>query len=77
MPRVVSDCLTRGKKPPVPNRMLKFIELGSHRPDKRGATARRQDFDEIYQEFDAEQAAAQAGFSRTALVSKWSYIIVK
>jgi glutamate synthase (NADPH/NADH) small chain len=40
--------------------MLKFTELGSHPPDKRGAEARRQDFDEIYREFDAGQAADQA-----------------
>ena len=40
--------------------MLKFIEHGSRRPDKRGVEARRHDFDEIYQEFDVEQAAAQA-----------------
>jgi glutamate synthase (NADPH/NADH) small chain len=47
-------------KPPVPTKMLKFTELGARAPDKRGAEVRRQDFDEIYREFDAEQAAAQA-----------------
>ena len=44
----------------MPNRMLKFIEHGSRPPNKRGAEARRHDFEEIYQEFDAEQAADQA-----------------
>ncbi len=45
----------------MPNRMLKFIELGLRPPDKREATARLRDFDEIYREFDAGQAADQAG----------------
>ena len=45
----------------MPNRMLKFIELGSRAPDKRGAETRREDFVEIYQEFDPAAAAAQAG----------------
>jgi len=40
--------------------MLKFIEHGSRPPNKRGAEARRHDFEEIYQEYDAEQAADQA-----------------
>ncbi len=40
--------------------MLKFIEHGSSPPDKRGAEARRHDFDEIYQDFGAEQATDQA-----------------
>ena len=44
----------------MPNKMLKFIELGSRSPDKRGVETRRQDFDEIYQEFDADRAAEQA-----------------
>jgi glutamate synthase (NADPH/NADH) small chain len=41
--------------------MLKFLELGSQPPDKRGGAARRQDFREIYREFDPAAAAAQAG----------------
>ncbi|MCH8924632.1 MAG: NAD(P)-dependent oxidoreductase [Proteobacteria bacterium] len=40
--------------------MQKFFELGSRRPDKRGAETRRRDFDEIYQEYDPAAAAAQA-----------------
>jgi glutamate synthase (NADPH/NADH) small chain len=44
----------------MPNRMLKFIEHGSRPPNKRGAEARRHDFEEIYQEYDAKQAADQA-----------------
>ncbi len=42
-------------------KMLKFVELGERRPDKRAAEARRADFGEIYQPFDPEAAAAQAG----------------
>jgi glutamate synthase (NADPH/NADH) small chain len=40
--------------------MLKFFELGSRRPGKRGAEMRSRDFDEIYQEYDPAAAAAQA-----------------
>ncbi len=40
--------------------MLKFFELESRRPDKRGAETRRRDFDEIYREYDPAAAAAQA-----------------
>ncbi len=40
--------------------MLKFLELGSRRPDKRGAETRARDFDEIYREYDPAVAAAQA-----------------
>ena len=42
-------------------KMLRFVELGEHRPDKRAAEARRVDFDEIYQKFDPDAAADQAG----------------
>jgi glutamate synthase (NADPH/NADH) small chain len=41
--------------------MLKFVELSQRMPAKRGVETRRVDFDEIYQEFDPAQAAAQAG----------------
>ncbi len=44
----------------MPNGMLKFFELGSRRPDKRGAETRARDFDEIYREYDPAAAAAQA-----------------
>ncbi len=42
-------------------KMLRFVELGEHRPDKRAAETRRADFGEIYQEFDPAAAADQAG----------------
>jgi glutamate synthase (NADPH/NADH) small chain len=45
----------------MPSRMLKFIELGEHRPEKREAEARRTDFDEIYREFEPDAASQQAG----------------
>jgi glutamate synthase (NADPH/NADH) small chain len=41
--------------------MLKFVELGESRPEKRAAGDRRRDFQEIYAEYPAEAAAAQAG----------------
>ncbi|MFV0474859.1 MAG: NAD(P)-dependent oxidoreductase [Pikeienuella sp.] len=40
--------------------MLKFVDLGRQMPEKRGAEARREDFDEIYRQFAAEKAAEQA-----------------
>ena len=42
-------------------RMLKFVELGHHMPEKRDAALRAQDFQEIYDRFDPENAADQAG----------------
>jgi len=44
----------------VAQRMLRFIDVGREMPDKRGATERRADFDEIYREFAAAKAAEQA-----------------
>jgi glutamate synthase (NADPH/NADH) small chain len=44
----------------MPERMLQFVRLGQHQPEKRGVDQRRHDFSEIYQEFDAPAAAAQA-----------------
>ncbi len=41
-------------------RMLKFVTLGKEMPEKRPASLRTQDFHEIYREFAAEKAAAQA-----------------
>ncbi len=41
-------------------RMLQFITLPQQSPDKRAATVRRADFGEIYEDFDAPQAAAQS-----------------
>jgi glutamate synthase (NADPH/NADH) small chain len=40
--------------------MLRFVDVGREMPDKRGATERRADFDEIYREFAAAKAAEQA-----------------
>ncbi len=44
----------------MPNKMLRFVDLEKSMPEKRQAEARREDFDEIYQEFDPPAAAAQA-----------------
>ena len=43
------------------DRMLKFVHTEKRMPSKRAADSRRQDFDEIYDEFDTEGAAEQAG----------------
>ncbi len=40
--------------------MLRFVTMGRETPEKRPAEARARDFDEIYAEFAAEKAAAQA-----------------
>ena len=42
-------------------RMLKFVERGHHMPEKRAADLRAQDFQEIYDRFDPDGAAEQAG----------------
>ncbi len=41
-------------------RMLQFVRLSQQTPDKRLATLRREDFDEIYDRFDPARAAAQS-----------------
>ncbi len=41
-------------------KMLKFVTLGKEMPEKRDASARAQDFDEIYREFADQKAAEQA-----------------
>ena len=41
-------------------RMLKFVTVGKETPEKRDATARAHDFNEIYREFAASKAAEQA-----------------
>jgi hypothetical protein len=41
-------------------KMLRFVTLGRSMPEKRGAEARREDFDEIYADFAPEHAADQA-----------------
>ncbi|MEZ5714525.1 MAG: NAD(P)-dependent oxidoreductase [Paracoccaceae bacterium] len=40
--------------------MLKFVTLGREMPEKRGASLRNKDFDEIYAEFADEKAKEQA-----------------
>ncbi|WP_026987416.1 NAD(P)-dependent oxidoreductase [Fodinicurvata fenggangensis] len=45
----------------MPNRMLKFVNLEQRTPPKRSAPERREDFEEIYEEFDPDSAADQAG----------------
>jgi glutamate synthase (NADPH/NADH) small chain len=42
------------------DRMLQFVRLDQRTPEKREATARREDFDEIYRQFDPEGAKSQA-----------------
>jgi glutamate synthase (NADPH/NADH) small chain len=44
----------------MPEKMLKFVHLPQHMPDKRDLAARRSDFAEIYRRFDQEEAARQA-----------------
>ena len=41
-------------------RMLQFVRLSQAQPEKRAASERREDFGEIYREFAAEAASAQA-----------------
>ncbi len=41
-------------------RMLQFVRLSQQTPDKRAATVRKEDFAEIYAEFDPTRATAQA-----------------
>ena len=42
-------------------KMLKFVALGKEMPEKREATQRGADFDEIYRQFAADKATEQAG----------------
>jgi len=42
-------------------KMLQFVDHGQRMPDKRDAADRRGDFDEIYREFNTDNAAGQAG----------------
>ncbi|MDR3523806.1 MAG: NAD(P)-dependent oxidoreductase [Acetobacteraceae bacterium] len=41
-------------------RMLQFVRLNQQTPDKRAASVRKEDFDEIYQDFDPSRAEGQA-----------------
>jgi glutamate synthase (NADPH/NADH) small chain len=45
----------------MPNRLLKFVSVEKAMPEKRGAAARRGDFDEIFNEFEPRAATEQAG----------------
>ena len=42
------------------DKMLKFINIGQQNPPKRGASSRKDDFNEIYDEFIKEKAGEQA-----------------
>jgi glutamate synthase (NADPH/NADH) small chain len=42
-------------------RMLQFVTVSREMPEKRAASVRAQDFNEIYREFAAQKAAEQAG----------------
>jgi glutamate synthase (NADPH/NADH) small chain len=44
----------------MPEAMLQFTHLAQHPPAKRGVAERRADFDEIYRDFAAREAAAQS-----------------
>ncbi len=44
----------------MPDRMQQFINIDGAMPDKRNADKRREDFDEIYDEYSAEGAVEQA-----------------
>ncbi len=42
------------------DRMLQFVSLAQRQPDKRASSMRREDFAEIYADFDPAQASAQS-----------------
>ncbi len=42
------------------DKMLQFVRMAQHQPDKRAATARREDFAEIYADFAVPEARAQS-----------------
>ncbi len=44
----------------MPNRMLRFVDVAQRMPEKRDASVRRTDFDEIYRRFGIEGAEEQA-----------------
>jgi glutamate synthase (NADPH/NADH) small chain len=49
-----------GKGLTMADRMLQFVRLPQHQPEKRPVDTRRLDFDEIYRDFNPAEAAAQA-----------------
>jgi glutamate synthase (NADPH) small chain len=44
----------------MPNKMLKFVKIGQQNPPKREVSSRKDDFNEIYNEFIKEKAGEQA-----------------
>jgi glutamate synthase (NADPH/NADH) small chain len=44
----------------MPERMLQFVRLQQQQPERRAATERARDFDEIYRDFATQEAAAQS-----------------
>ena len=44
----------------MPNKMLKFVKIGQQNPPKREVSNRKDDFNEIYNEFIKEKASEQA-----------------
>ncbi len=42
------------------DRMLQFVSIEQHQPDKRVVAERKLDFDEIYRHFDVSQAETQS-----------------
>ncbi len=46
----------RSSQDGAPARMLRFVDVAQHMPDKRKAAERRRDFGEIYAEFSAARA---------------------
>ena len=45
----------------MPRQTLKFVNVAKQMPEKRDADARRRDFDEIYENFQPQEAQTQAG----------------
>lgn len=43
------------------SKLLRFVEIEQQTPEKRAATERKRDFDEIYEAFSTDAAATQAG----------------
>ena len=52
---------TREAQPVAKQRMLQFVTVGRETPEKRDASVRAQDFNEIYREFAIPKAEEQAG----------------
>jgi glutamate synthase (NADPH/NADH) small chain len=45
----------------MPRQTLKFVDVAKQMPEKRDPEARRRDFDEIYENFQPDEASTQAG----------------